>query len=81
MGADATSIDDAEGIGGLRVLWRKRLCVLLENLVQDQREHEEIHNVADHIGADYHGRFLIELIQNANDQSREPNGIVVIRRQ
>lgn len=53
----------------LEGLWKNRLATLLTNLAKGLREHEEVASLADHIGADYAGRFLVELIQNANDQA------------
>lgn len=50
-------------------LWRNRLDSLITIVATGQRDHLEIHRSAQHVGADYHGRFLIELIQNANDQA------------
>jgi len=50
---------------------RSRLVVLLTNLAQGQREHEEISRLDAQIRTDYHGRFLIELIQNAVDPAQE----------
>lgn len=50
-------------------LWRSRLRVLLTNLAERQQEYREIGNVAAQVTADYHGRFLIELLQNASDQA------------
>ena len=38
-------------------------------MVEGVREHRELASVAAHIQADYHGRFLIELLQNASDQA------------
>lgn len=46
---------------------RSRLRVLLANLVEGQREYEEIGVLDAQIRLDYHGRFLIELLQNAVD--------------
>jgi len=39
----------------------------MANLAEDTREHEELHNLSREVTLDYHGRFLIELIQNAVD--------------
>lgn len=50
-------------------LWLKRLRVLLENVASDEEQYLEIARTAEHIQADYHGRFLVELIQNAADQA------------
>jgi len=58
----------------LEELWRKRLTVLAMALAHGQHDHREIANVSEHIGHDYKGRFLIELIQNANDQFVREDG-------
>ena len=50
---------------------QSRLRVLLANLAEGQREHEEISRLDAQIRIDYHGRFLIELIQNAIDPSQQ----------
>jgi hypothetical protein len=50
-------------------LWKSRLNVLVANLINNEKEHREIANLAEQIEADYHGRFLVELLQNANDQA------------
>jgi hypothetical protein len=70
---------------GLNVsqLWRNRLEVLLANIASDEREYQEIANLAAHVAADYHGRFLIELLQNAGDQAvkggREASTVTIVR--
>lgn len=46
---------------------RSRIRVLLAILVEGGREIEEIGRMNDQIRLDYHGRFLIELVQNAVD--------------
>ncbi len=53
----------------LRSLWRRRLETLVANLASGGREHREIAHAAQLISQDYKGRFLVELIQNANDQA------------
>jgi len=53
----------------LRELWRQRARLLASNVATNSREHREIAHAAALIGQDYHDRFLIELIQNANDQA------------
>lgn len=53
----------------LRELWRRRAAVLATNVAVAVREHREIAHAATLIGEDYHDRFLVELIQNANDQA------------
>jgi hypothetical protein len=50
--------------------WRQQLAVILANLVNDKREHEEIASAAHLIGIDYRGRFLLELLQNGYDAIR-----------
>jgi hypothetical protein len=52
-------------------LWRKRLRVILQSIAAGEKSHREIASLASHIGADYHGRFLVELLQNACDQARK----------
>ena len=51
-------------------LWLDRLEQIATNLATDGQEHLEIASLARHIEADYGGRFLIELIQNASDQAK-----------
>lgn len=67
----------------LKQLWEHRVAVILSNLEHHEEQHREIANAASHIGTDYHGRFLIELIQNASDQVAKAEGtvstIVVVR--
>src|ERR1051326_3441365 len=53
----------------LRDLWRQRSGVLASNVAMGGREHREIAHAAALIRQDYQDRFLIELIQNANDQA------------
>lgn len=53
----------------LEELWRSRLRHLWSAVVEGQTDHEEIANLAEHVGHDYKGRVLIELIQNAQDQA------------
>ncbi len=49
--------------------WRDVITVLLQNLACGQAQHREIAQTAEHIRADYKGRFLVELIQNGADQA------------
>ena len=67
----------------LEQIWRKHLTPLVTNLAIGSREYEEIANLARHIRADYAGRFLIELIQNANDQAllakMQDTTVVIVR--
>src|SRR5271163_2416313 len=55
----------------LEKLWKKRLRVIFQSIAAGERSHREIASIASHIGADYHGRFLIELLQNACDQAKK----------
>jgi len=53
----------------LRALWRQRAEILATNVANGSREHREISHAAALIRQDYHDRFLVELLQNANDQA------------
>jgi hypothetical protein len=53
----------------LRDLWRQRARLLAANIATEGREHREIAHAAALIRQDYHDRFLVELLQNANDQA------------
>ena len=64
-------------------LWSKRLKSILEQIATGETDYEEVANLAEHIGADYHGRFLVELLQNAEDQTTKAgisNGLAVVVR-
>ena len=50
-------------------LWKRRIRTILNAAAEGETDHREISNLAAHIGADYHGRFLVELLQNAEDQA------------
>lgn len=64
-------------------LWESRARQLASNIAQGGREHRELAHAASLIGQDYADRFLIELIQNANDQAllggEHRSTVVVIR--
>lgn len=69
--------------GLLRALWQKRAYTLAGIVANGGREHREIAHAAALIGEDYHDRFLVELIQNANDQALlgdAPGSTVVVVR-
>ena len=53
----------------LRDLWRQRARLLASNVATEGREPLEIAHAAALIRQDYHDRFLVELLQNANDQA------------
>ncbi len=64
-------------------LWQQRLKSILEQIATGETDYQEVANLAEHIGADYHGRFLIELLQNAEDQTTKAsidNGLAVVVR-
>jgi|SRR5208282_2011661 len=50
-------------------LWRRRLDTLTSGIGNGDPYYLQIANAAEHISAEHQGRFLIELIQNANDQA------------
>ena len=51
----------------LRDLWCRRLDTLISGIANKDTYYVQIANAAEHISAEYHGRFLIELLQNAED--------------
>jgi len=53
----------------LTSLWQSRIRSILHTVAEGETDHKEVANLAAHIGADYHDRFLIELLQNAEDQA------------
>ena len=64
-------------------LWRRRLRSILGQITEGETDYEEVANLAEHIGADYHGRFLIELLQNAEDQTTKAgitDGLAIVVR-
>lgn len=50
-------------------LWRRQLDTLITGIANGNSYYLQIANAAEHISAEHQGRFLIELIQNANDQA------------
>ena len=50
-------------------LWGRRLDTLVSGIANCDPYYQQIANAAEHISAEYQGRFLVELIQNANDQA------------
>ncbi len=67
----------------LEKLWKSRLQSLIGQIAPKETEYIEIRNTAKHIQTDYAGRFLIELIQNAEDQAHKAKlkkaKIIVVR--
>jgi hypothetical protein len=53
----------------LRPYWEKQLNVIAANIANGLEEHRELAHAADHISAEYHGRVLVELIQNGSDET------------
>src|SRR5580658_48855 len=82
-GLDSGSSGESSGASKLDRLWESRVAQIIFGLESDDYQHREIANAARHIGADYKGRFLIELLQNASDQAgkakRDPSTIVLVR--
>jgi hypothetical protein len=64
--ATGASLSTDEIIGDL---WRRRLDTLIAGISNGDPYYQQIANAAEHVSAEYQGRFLIELIQNANDQA------------
>lgn len=64
-------------------LWKNRVSAIHANVREGEKNHRELANVAAQIGADYHDRFIIELLQNASDQataaSRPQSMVTLIR--
>ncbi len=56
-------------------LWYARIDDVLGTIAAGEDSHLELAAVTEYMQADYHGRFLIELIQNANDQALEHEAI------
>ena len=64
-------------------LWRNRIRAIMGQIAQEETEYQEVASLAEHIGADYHDRFLVELLQNAEDQATKAGltdaTVIVIR--
>lgn len=50
-------------------LCSQRIDIVLQSVIRGGTDHRELANLAAQIGRDYYGRFLIELLQNAEDQA------------
>lgn len=60
-----------------------RLKSILGQIAVGETDYQEVANLAEHIGVDYHGRFLVELLQNAEDQTTKAglsDGLAIIVR-
>jgi hypothetical protein len=55
----------------LMALWKSRVGAILGIVQAGGTEHREVASMAAQVGADYHGRFIVELLQNASDQATE----------
>ena len=72
-----TSNEDLGQIGTLAAaardpladLWWRRLDTLTSGIANGDTYYLQIANAAEHVSAEHQGRFLVELIQNANDQA------------
>lgn len=53
----------------LEQLWRDRVDEILGICAAGGDSHREVAVMSEYVEADYHGRFLVELLQNANDQA------------
>jgi hypothetical protein len=52
-------------------LWKSRVGAILGIVRAGGTEHREVASMAAQVGADYHGRFIVELLQNASDQATD----------
>ena len=57
----------------VRALWKSRVGAILGIVRAAGTEHREVANMAAQVGAHYHGRFVIELLQNASVQAIAAN--------
>lgn len=53
----------------LVTLWKSRVGVILGIVLAGGTDHREVASMAAQVEADYHGRFIVELLQNASDQA------------
>ena len=65
----------------LQSLLANRAAEILGIAAAGGTTHREVAVISEHLGADYHGRFLIELLQNANDQAGKCGACVTIIRE
>lgn len=65
----------------LQSLLASRAAEILGIAAAGGTTHREIAVISEHLGADYHGRFLIELLQNANDQAGKRGATVTVIRE
>ena len=67
----------------LEQLWRDRVEEILGICAAGGDSHREVAVMSEYVEADYHGRFLVELLQNANDQAlkagRRDSTVTVLR--
>lgn len=50
-------------------LWKSRVGAILGIVQAGGTDHREVASMAAQVSADYHGRFIVELLQNASDQA------------
>ena len=48
---------------GVESLWRIQINSIRDQIISGAKDYLEVANLSEHIGADYHGRFLVELVQ------------------
>jgi hypothetical protein len=58
-------------MSNLTTLWKSRVGAILGIVRAGETEHREVASLAAQVGADYHGRFIVELLQNASDQATD----------
>lgn len=56
------------------------LRVLFNQIIEESRQYETLHSVTAQIEQNYHGRFAVELIQNANDAIQSRGRVRFVRR-
>ena len=50
-----TSGSEAEGVFGIESLWRIQINSIRDQILSGAKDYLEVANLAEHIGADYHG--------------------------
>lgn len=64
-------------------LWTSRVRSILGIVRAGETEHREVATMGAQVQADYHGRFIVELLQNASDQAaaagKEASTVTIIR--
>lgn len=79
--SELLSPSESETATFLQVLLANRAAEILGIVAAGGTTHREVAVMSEYVGADYHGRFLVELLQNANDQARNRGATVTIIRE